>query len=171
MKIRGVLRWRTAGLLLAMLIIVGLPYMVTQSTSNQNELASAWVTHSTAVRSLTYRVAYVVHDSEAAIYRLLAGDANASTNERSLRADKEVPALLQQLRTMTRDNPQQQLLIGGLENGVNGRNTLMNQALQRLRVGDAEGARQSLRDADDLFVINSQINRIVNNENTLLAAR
>jgi PAS domain S-box-containing protein len=171
MKVRGVLRWRTAGLLLAMLIIVGLPYMVTQSTSHQTQLASAWVTHSTAVRSMTYRVAYVVHDSEAAIYRVLVGDANASTHARSLRADKEVPALLQQLRAMTRDNPQQQLLLGGLENSINGRNILMNQALERLRAGNTDGARQSLRDADDLFVINSQIARIVNNENTLLAAR
>lgn len=171
MKIRGVFRWRTAGLLLAMLIIVGLPYMVTQGTSRQTQMASAWVTHSTAVRSMTFRVAYVVHDSEAAIYRLLAGDANASTNARSLRADKEVPGLLQQLRAMTRDNPQQQLLLGGLENSVNGRNILMNQALQRLRAGDTAGARQSLRDADDLFEINAQIARIVNNENTLLAER
>ena len=171
MKIWGVLRWRTAGLLLAMLIIVGLPYMVTLSTSSQSQLASAWVTHSTAVRSLTYRVAYVVHDSEAAIYRLLAGDANASTNARSLRTNKEVPALLQQLRAMTRDNPQQQLLLGGLENSVNGRNILMNQALERLSAGNTAGARQSLRDADDLFVINSQIASIVSNENNLLATR
>ncbi|HWU75608.1 MAG TPA: ATP-binding protein [Rhodanobacter sp.] len=171
MKIRGALRWRTAGLLLAMLIIVGLPFMVTLSSSDQTQLASAWVIHSTEVRSMTYRVAYVVHDSEAAIYRLLAGDANAPTNARSLRAGNEVPALLQQLRAMTRDNPQQQLLLGGLENSVNGRNILMNQALQRLRAGDAAGARQSLRDADDLFAINPQITRIVDNENTLLAAR
>lgn len=171
MKIRNALRWRTAGLLLAMLIIVGLPYAVTVGTSRQTDLASAWVIHSTAVRSMTYRLAYVVHDSEAAIYRLLAGDADALTNARALRADRDAASLLEQLHEMTIDNPQQQGLIGTLANSVSGRNILMNQALKRLRAGNTAGARQSLRDADDLFAINPLINHIVSQENTLLAAR
>ncbi len=171
MKIRYALRWRTAGLLLAMLIIVGLPYVVTLGTSRQTDLASAWVTHSTAVRSMTYRLAYVVHDSEAAIYRLLAGDADALTNARALRADREAASLLEQLHAMTIDNPQQQGLIGTLGNSVVGRNILMNQALKRLRVGNTAGARQSLRDADNLFAINPLIKDIVSQENALLAVR
>ena len=60
------MRWRTAGLLLAMLIIVGLPYVVTLQGSRDTERAAEWVNRSTEVKSQAYRVAYVVHDSEAA---------------------------------------------------------------------------------------------------------
>ena len=171
MKTGSIIRWRTAGLLLAMLIIVGLPYIVTLQGSRDTERATEWVTRSTEVKSLAYRVAYVVHDSEAATYRLLAGDVNEATHARAERVVKEVPPLLQQLRRMTRNNPDQQTLMGSLVSSVNGRVTLMNQALARLRQGEASGARQSLRDADDLFGMNAQIAGIVEIEDGLLKQR
>jgi len=171
MKVREIMRWRIAGLLLAMLIIVGLPYIVTLGNSRDTELATEWVTHSSEVKSRAYQVAYVVHDSEAAIYRLLAGDENDPTRVRAARVARDVPGMLLQLRAMTRDNPDQQTLIGSLENSVNGRVTLMNQALARLQRGDRAGARQSLRDADDLFGMNAQIAGIVKNEDALLKLR
>lgn len=171
MNIAGVVSWRTAGLLLAMLIIVGLPYAVTLGSSRETQTAIEWVTHSTAVKSLTFRIAYVIHDSEAATYRMLIGDSNDLARERANRAAKETPALLERLRSMTRDNSDQQILIGSLDSNVRGRITLMNQALQRMQQGNLVGARQSLRDADDLFGMNEQINTIVQNEEALLAER
>ncbi|MBQ4854590.1 PAS domain S-box protein [Rhodanobacter sp. B2A1Ga4] len=171
MKTRGIMRWRTVGLLLAMLIIVGLPYIVTLQGSRDTEQAAEWVVRSTEVKSLAYRIAYIVHDSEAATYRLLAGDVNAATHARAERVGKEVPPLLQQLRRMTRDNADQQTLMGSLASSANGRVTLMNQALDRLRQGNSGGARQSLRDADDLFGMNAQIAGIVQIEDGLLQQR
>jgi PAS domain S-box-containing protein len=171
MKTGSVMRWRTAGLLLAMLIIVGLPYAVTLQGSRDAERAAEWVTRSTEVKSLAYRIAYAVHDSEAAAYRLLTGDVDEATRARAARVGQEVPALLQQLRGMTRDNPDQQTLMGSLASSVNGRLTLMNQALARLQRGDPAGARQSLRDADDLFGMNAQIAGIVRIEDGLLTQR
>lgn len=171
MKINGIVRWRTAGLLLAMSIIVGLPYIVTLSGQRDTLRATAWVTHSNAVKSLTYQIAYAVHDSEAASYRALAGDGNDTVRRRAARADKNVGELLQQLRAMTRDNPDQQMLVGSLESSVSGRIALMTQAQTRLRQGNSAGARQSLRDGDDLFEMNAQIGAIVKIENELLAER
>ena len=171
MKFSGLVRWRTVGLLLAMLIIVGLPYVVTRENARTTQLANAWVTHSTAVRSLAYRIASAVHDSEAATYRVFAGDGDAATLARAARASGSVPALLQQLRSMTSDNPEQQTLVGALETSVNGRLTLMNQALMQLRQGRTAGARESLRTAGDLFMVNGKIESIVKNEDGLLAIR
>jgi signal transduction histidine kinase len=171
MKTRGILRWRTAGLLLAVLVIVGLPYVVTLSTSRGTEQASAWVTHSNAVKAVTYELAYLVRDSEGADYRLLAGDDSSITRQRSEFAADRVPALVQQLRVMTKDNANQQVQIGALESSLNGRIALMSQALARLQHGDAAGARQSLRDAGDLFVVSDKIADIVNDENVLLQSR
>lgn len=165
------MRWRTAGLLLAVLVIVGLPYIVTLSSSRDTERATAWVSQSNAVKSATYELAYVVRDSEAAIYRLLTGDNNDLTQQRALRAGQQVPALLRKLQGMTQDNPDQQIRIDALENSVNGRIVLMNQALSRLQQGNATGARQSLRDAGDLFIIKDEIAGIVRAEDSLLANR
>jgi len=171
MKIGGIVRWRTAGLLLAMIIIVGLPYMVTLSGQSDSLRATSWVIHSNAVKALTYKIAYAVHDSEAASYRALAGDANEAVGRRAGRAGREVKAMLPQLRAMTRDNPDQQMLVGALESAVNGRLALLAQAQARLEQGDIAGARQSLRDGDDLFEMNAQIDAIAKIENDLLAAR
>jgi len=165
------MRWRTAGLLVAMLVIVALPYVVTLSNSRDTQQATAWVTHSNAVKSVTYQIAYVIRDSESASYRLLTGDGNDLTRKRALLASQQVPGLVRQLHQMTLDNPEQQVAIGALENGANGRITLMNQALARLQQGDSAGARQSLRDAGDLFAINSEITDIVHNEDSLLEVR
>lgn len=170
MKTRGILRWRTAGLLLAVLVIVGLPYAVTLSTSSDTERASEWVTHSNAVKAVTFKLAYLMRDSEGADYRLLAGDDSEITRQRS-KAANEVPALIRQLRMMTQDNPDQQVEVGALEGALSGRMALMNQALARLQHGDTAGARQSLRDAGDLFVISDKIAEIVRDEDLLLKDR
>ncbi|WP_072758390.1 ATP-binding protein [Rhodanobacter sp. OK091] len=171
MKVRGSLRWSTVGMLLAVLVIVALPYVVTLSNSRDTQRAAAWVTHSNTVKSVTYQIAYMMQDSESASYRLLSGDGNDSTRKCALLASQQVPALLRQLRTMTLDNPDQQTAISALESGADGRITLMNQALSRLQHGDAAGARQSLRDGGDLFAIDSEIAAIVHNEDSLLGAR
>jgi signal transduction histidine kinase len=170
MKITGLLNWRTAGLLLAVLVIVGLPYAVTLNNARDTQQAVSWVVHSNAVKALTYQIAYEIRDSEAASYRLLVGDNNELTQKRAMVAASDAPQLLQQLRAMTRDNPDQQIQVGKMEASINGRITLMNQAMARLQT-DPAGARQSLRDAGDLFRINELITSIVQNEDNLLAGR
>ncbi|MHB1273017.1 MAG: sensor histidine kinase [Rhodanobacter sp.] len=171
MKIGQAMRWRTAGLLLAVLVIVGLPYIVTLASLRSASQAAAWIAHSKEAKSIAYQLAYVIRDSEAASYRLLAGDSDESTRKRAGRAAREVPGLLQQLHTMTFDNPDQQMRVGALESSANGRVTLMNQALARLQQANLAGARQSLRDAGDLFKIGDSIAAIVQNEENLLQAR
>ena len=151
MKVRGLLRWRVAGLLLAMVVIVALPYLATRVMADETQQANLWLNHASKVKALTYRIAYLIRDSEAAGYRILAGDGDAATEQRAGGTREQVPALLAQLRSLTRDNPDQQARIGALESVTNGRMTLVEQALARLRKGDAAGARQSLRDTGDLF--------------------
>ena len=171
MKARDIANWRIAGLLIAIFIIVGLPYLVTLNNLRETQQATSWVAHSNAIKAVTYDIAYLVRDSEAATYRMLAGDGAALTQSRVDRASSDVSGLLIQLRDLTRDNPDQQILIGSLESSVNGRITLMNQAAVRIQQGNVAGARQSLRDAGDLFKINPQIASIVKNEDVLLESR
>ena len=171
MKFRSFMSWRVAGLLSAMLIIVGLPYVVTRLNTHDTVLANNWVTHSTEVRSAAYRVAYLIRSSEVATYRMLVGDVGAETRAEAESSAAQVPELLQQLRAMTRDNPAQQSLIGALENSVTGRLTLMARARELQRQGDVGRAGQAMGEATDLFPFAATIDGIVANEDELLAAR
>jgi PAS domain S-box-containing protein len=165
------LRWRVVGLLLSVIVIVALPYAVTRNTSNQALEASHWVTHSAEVKSLTYRIAYLSRDAEAATYRILMGGDVKEARQRLDQATKEVSRLIWQLRDYTRDNVDQQALVGSLETTVNGRATLMWQALWRSQHGDPDGARQALVDSDTLFVIGDVLDKIVTTEDQLLTER
>jgi signal transduction histidine kinase len=171
MNFRSFMSWRIAGLLSAMLIIVGLPYLVTRLNTRDTLLANSWVTHSTAVRSMAYRIAYLIRSSEAATYRLLVGDVEAVRQADAESAAVQVPQLLQQLRAMTRDNPAQQTLIGALENSVTGRLTLMARARDLQQRGDVGRAGQALSEAGELFPFSAKIDELVANEDQLLAAR
>jgi signal transduction histidine kinase len=164
-------RWRMAGLLCAVLVIVLLPYLATRTSHDDAMQASQLVTHSSEVKSLTYRIAYVTRSSEAAIYRLLEGDKDPSLVDKARLAGNDVPALLGQLSDMTRDNATQQAAIGALGNVVNGRLALLEQALARIEHGDRAGAVAALHDAGTLFRMDQQIETVVRNEGTVLMER
>ena len=164
-------RWRMAGLLCAVLVIVLLPYLATRTSHGDAMEASQLVTHSSEVKSLTYRIAYVTRSSEAAIYRLLEGDKEPSLLDKARQAGNDVPALLGQLSDMTRDNATQQAAIAALGNVVNGRLALLEQALARIRHGDRGGAVAALHDAGVLFRMDRQIETVVRNEGTVLMER
>ena len=59
-------------------------------------------------------------------------------------ATKQISRLIWQLRDDTRDNADQQALVGSLETTINGRATLVWQALWRARHNDRPGAEKVL---------------------------
>ncbi|MBP1475539.1 PAS domain-containing protein [Frateuria sp. MAH-13] len=164
-------RWRMVGLLCAVLVIVLLPYLATRTSHDDAMEAGQLVTHSSEVKSLTYRIAYVTRSSEAAIFRLLEGAREPGLVDKARQAGNDVPALLGQLSDMTRDNPTQQAAIGSLGNVVNGRLALLEQALARIQHGDRAGAVAALHDAGTLFPMDGQIDTVVRNEGTVLMER
>ncbi|WP_425599764.1 ATP-binding protein [Frateuria flava] len=159
------------GLLCAVLVIVLLPYLATRTSHDDAMEAGQLVTHSSEVKSLTYRIAYVTRSSEAAIFRLLEGAREPGLVDKARQAGNDVPALLGQLSDMTRDNPTQQAAIGSLGNVVNGRLALLEQALARIQHGDRAGAVAALHDAGTLFPMDGQIDTVVRNEGTVLMER
>lgn len=165
------LRWRVIGLLLSVVVIVALPYVVTRNTSTEALHASQWVTHSSEVKSITYRIAFLSRDAEAATYRMVMMGDNKQAQQRLDDATKQISQLIWQLRDFTRDNADQQALVGSLETTVNGRATLMWQALWRVRHGDRDGAEKALADAGNLFAVGDVLEKIVDTEDQLLTKR
>lgn len=165
------LRWRVIGLLLSVVVIVALPYVITRNTSTEALHASQWVTHSSEVKSITYRIAFLSRDAEAATYRLVMMGDNKQAQQRLDDATKQISKLIWQLRDFTRDNVDQQALVGSLETTVNGRATLMWQALWRVHHGDRDGAEKALADAGNLFAVGDVLEKIVDTEDQLLTKR
>ena len=165
------LRWRVIGLLLSVVVIVALPYAITRNTSNEALDASQWVTHSSEVKSITYRIAYLSRDTEAAAYRMVLSGDDAEAQKRIDQSAHVISQLIWQLRDLTRDNPDQQALIGSLQTTINGRSTLVWQALWRARHNDRPGAVKALRDAGKLFVLGDVLDQIVRTEDHLLVER
>ncbi|MBE1161447.1 sensor histidine kinase [Dyella acidiphila] len=155
------LRWRTGGLLLAVLVIVALPYMIMRGGSRQALDAGELVTRAAEVQALVYRIADQTYDSEAAIQHLLADDPYARGEETVQNAERLVPNLLDQLHRLVADNAEQEHLVEQLSAVENGRLALLHQALQRYKHNDAIGAGQALRDAGNLFRIDDIASRLV----------
>ena len=165
------LRWRTGGLLLAVVVIVALPYMITRGSSKQALEAGELVTRAAEVKALVYRVSDQTYDSETAIEHLLADDPYAHAEDTVQSTERLVPTLLDQLHRLVADNPDQEHLVDQLSAVENGRLALLQQAMQRYKHNDAIGAGQALRDAGGLFRIDDIANRIVANAELQLEHR
>lgn len=153
--------WRTGGLLLAVLVIVALPYLIMRGSSKESLRAGELVTRSSEVQALVYRIADQTHSAESAIQHLLADDPASHAETAALGAEDDIPGLLDQLRRVTGDNPAQQLLVEQLNAVENGRLALLHQALQRFQHNDRAGAEQALRDADALFHVDTVADKVV----------
>jgi len=164
------LRWRIVSLLFAVLVIVALPYMITRTGAQLALDAGTQVTHSAETSALVYRIAYIVRDSEAAIYRLIAGEHDAAALARAQRADHDAPALLEELRQRSEGSDERRQ-ISALAAAVSGRLVLMDQAMLRFQQGDLAGASASMHDAGRLYNIDSLTNRIVASQERALQAR
>jgi hypothetical protein len=120
------LRWRTGGLLFAVVVIVALPYMITRGGSQQSLAAGELVTRSAEVQGLVYRIADQTHNSESAIQHLLADDPNRHAAATAQTAEKVVPTLLDELRRMAAGNPEQDRLVEQLGEVEGGRLALLH---------------------------------------------
>ncbi|GAA0911307.1 PAS domain-containing protein [Luteibacter anthropi] len=166
------LRWRLVGLLAAVLVIVALPYAVTRSSTDDALAARDWVTHSADIKASVYRLDAILRSSEAAIYARLAGAPDEPVlQERALGPRQNAPEILATLRTMMRDNAEQLTRLGAIDSITNGRIVLTDQALQRLKAGDRDGAFASMEDARQLFPFREQVKQLLEEESRLLSTR
>ena len=153
--------WRTGGLLLAVLVIVALPYMITRGSSKQSLEAGELVTRSAEVQALVYRIADQTHEAESAVQHLLADDPLSHAETLALSVGTTVPGLLDELRRVSVDNLAQEHLVEQLGAMENGRLALLHQAIDRYRQHDRAGAEQALRDGNALFDIDDVVDKIV----------
>ncbi|QWT20265.1 PAS domain S-box protein [Bacillus sp. NP157] len=166
------LRWRLAGLLLAVLVIVALPYFATRSSSEQALSSRDWVTHTSDIKASIYRLDAILRASEAAAYTLAAGaKADDELVQRALAPKVKAPPILAALRGMVRDNPDQVARLGAMESVVTGRMQLTEDALAKAGAGDRAGAFAVMEDARRMFPFRDRVIEILAEETKLLDSR
>jgi PAS domain S-box-containing protein len=172
MMVRIGARWRIAGLLAAVLVIVALPYAVNRSSSDAALSTRDWVTHTAEIKANVYRADAILRSSEAAAYSLVAGAPRDQALEDRVAANRKlVPGLIAELRKMMADNPEQLTRLGGLEATANSRAALCDKALAQLKSGDRDGAFKTMEDARVLFPIRQTVIDLLAEETALLEQR
>ncbi|UPG89358.1 ATP-binding protein [Luteibacter aegosomaticola] len=165
-------RWRLVGLLAAVVVSVALPYFVTRSSSDQALNSRDWVAHTADIKATIYRLDAILRSSEAAAYTLISGGTlDADLDRRIHLPETLLPGVLDELRGMVRDNPEQIARIGGMETVINGRIRLTNDALAKIKAGDRSGAFADMEDARHMFPFRDRVVEILGAETRLLDAR
>ncbi len=165
------MRWRMAALLLAVVVSVALPYVVTRSTTDSALNARTWVAHSAEVRATVYQLAYRLRDMEAATYSLLQGLDPTEMHERIAETEQQVEPLLKELQGLTVDNVDQQARLGELSAIVKRRKGYLEQADALYTAGDPAAAYRALAEGAKLFHYRKLADTIVAEEAKLLDAR
>jgi PAS domain S-box-containing protein len=165
------MRWRMAALLLAVVVSVALPYMVTRNTTDSALTARTWVAHSAEVRATVYQLAYRLRDMEAATYSLLQGLDPTEMHERIAQTEQQVGPLLKELQGLTVDNVDQQARLGELSAIIKRRKGYMEQADALYTAGDPAAAYRALAEGAKLFRYRKLADTIVAEEAKLLDAR
>ncbi len=168
---RIAMRGRMAALLLAVLISVSLPYLVSRNTTNDALHASEWVTHSSLVRATVYQLLYRLRDMEAATYSVLQGVSSPKLNDRIDQARMQIRPLLGKLRGLMVDNADQLSRLGALKSVVEHRVELMQKARQLYADGDPGGAYRALGNAANVFPYGTLAGDIVRAGSRLQAQR
>jgi PAS domain S-box-containing protein len=166
------LRWRMFGLLVAVVVIVALPYMVNRSSSDAALNSRDWVAHTADIKANIYRVDAILRSSEAAMYALVSGaPIDATLQDRALYPRQTVPGLIASMREMMSDNSQQLTRLGALESTATGRMALTEKALSHLKAGDRPAAFADMENARMLFPVREQVREVLAEETKLLDAR
>jgi signal transduction histidine kinase len=170
------LRWQESSVRLIVLfttliLIIGLAFLirmwVTGSTINSVE----WVSHTHEVKATVFEFAGALNEMEAAAFAAQSDPLSEIAAKRYGEARARYAPLLQKLRELTRDNPGQQERLGMLRAQVEGRVQLFDEAmLNRARGRDSE-AGQRLTVAVTRFPVNSVLDEIIKDEETLVGQR
>ena len=159
--------WRLAalGLLLAAIIIS--PFILLRAAGKDAENAWLAVSHTQQVEVTVQALAAHMRNLENGALSMAAGVDNDAMRARVSESREQILPLLRELQELTRDNPEQQLRIGGLQTHVLLRKT------QADRVID-QGTGATVADIDEMvarYPIHELITEIVGAEQELLVER
>ena len=159
--------WRLAALGLLVAAIITSPFILLRAAGKDAENAWLAVSHTQQVEVTVQALAAHMRNLENGALSMAAGVDNDAMRARVSESREQILPLLRELQELTRDNPEQQLRIGGLQTHV-----LLRKA-QADRVID-QGTGATVADIDEMvarYPIHELITEIVDAEQELLVER
>ena len=171
-----VLHWQESSvrlivLFLALLLIVGLAFVIRLQVTGNTINSVQWVAHTHEVKATVFELASALSEMEAAAFAAQYDPLSDTAAHRYGDAHARYEPLIERLRTQTRDNPAQQERIGMLRAQIDGRVKLFDAALVNgAERRDAE-AGNGLTTAVTRYPVDAVLDAIVKEEETLVAQR
>jgi PAS domain S-box-containing protein len=156
---------------MALVLIVGLAFVIRSRITSSTLDSMQWVSHTHEVKATAFELAASLNEMEASAFGAQSDPLSTQAAHRYGEARVRYLPLLQRLRDLTRDNPEQQERIGMLRAEVEGRVKLFDAALVERAAGRNTEAGQGLETAVTRFPIDDVLKAIVDNEEHLVGAR
>lgn len=161
-------RWRLPVLVATIVLILLLPYLLIRQWAANSAEADRWVRHTLQVEAVAHGLEVLIREADALGLALGGGTSSAQLRERLELAVSRIDPQLRRLAELSRDNPQQQLLIGRLQSLIQRR----IEVTRRLAMGTTEVERARL--TDELYgqyAVRQLFDDFLVNERALLAER
>jgi len=172
----GFLRWQESSvrlivIFLALVLIVGLAFVIRSRITNATLESMQWVSHTHEVKATVFELAASLNEMEASAFAAQSDPLSEQAAHRYGEARARYAPLLQKLREITRDNPEQQERIGMLRAQVEGRVKLFDAALVERAAGRNSEAGLGLTTAVTRYPFDEVLKAIVDDEEHLVAER
>ena len=160
-------RLRLPALALAIALIIIGPFLLLRAATARSDAALALVTHTREVEATVHQIAGDVRNLEASALAVARGVDGTQVRARVQYSAPRIEPGIARLEQLTRDNPDQQLRIGGMEASLRMRVTAAQRLLQL-------GHAATVADVEALvtrFPIHQLVEEIIAAERRLLAQR
>ena len=162
---------RLSVLLLTLLIIVGLAFLIRLRVTNTVIDSVRWVAHTHEVKATVFELASTLNDMEAAAFAAQFDPLSESAARRYGDARSRYAPLLEKLRGLTRDNPEQLERAGALRAQIEGRIELFDQAMLNRVQGLDSAAGSGLATAVMRYPVDEAMDGIIAEEQGLVEQR
>lgn len=161
-------RWRLPLLVSAVILILLVPFLLIRQWTLGMQEADRWVRHTHEVEAATHGLEALIRETDSIGLALSAGSVNPALRNRLEDTISRIDPQVQQLAAMSRDNPEQQVLIGRLQSMIERRVDVA----RRLAMGVTDIQRLQL--IDELYgqyAVRKLFSDFLSNERGLLAER
>jgi PAS domain S-box-containing protein len=165
-------RWRLPVLVAAVVLILLLPYLLIRQWTEESQNADRWVLHTQTVAASVHRLEALIRETDSLGMALnlsnVDSELSQTLDQRLEETSSRIDPQLDELTRLSRDNPEQQVLIGRLQSLIQRRLTLARS------LADSNDPEASARMASELYgqyQVRDLFSKFRENEEQLLTER
>jgi PAS domain S-box-containing protein len=158
-------------LMVTLLFIIGLAFVIRLRVTNGIVDSIRWVAHTHEVQATVFELASTLNEMEAAAFAAQFDPLSDPAARRYGDARARYEPLLEKLRTLTRDNPEQQERAGMLRAQIDGRVALFDEAMLNRAQGHESEAGSGLAAAVTRYPLDAALDAVVGAEEKLVQSR